>query len=119
MAQFGSAPALGAGGRGFKSRQPDRKTPEASRNAGRLLGLSWAIRERIWLVNGYERTNHGLRRRRPATSPTTPSPGPWGGPAKAEEVSSVKAQVAAMPTILTLGESDAVPVGTIIIRKEA
>ena len=55
----------------------------------------------------------------PATSPTTLSPGQWGGQVKAEEASAVKAQVAAMPTILTLGESDAIPVGTIIIRKEA
>ncbi|WP_178388124.1 hypothetical protein [Actinomyces oris] len=55
----------------------------------------------------------------PATSPTTPSPGPWGGLAKADEASAGKAQVVVMPTILTLGASGAVPVGTIIIRKEA
>ena len=59
------SPALGAGGRGFKSRQPDRKTAKSSHIMGYLLSSSYAILGyrwlARWLADGYERTSHGLR----------------------------------------------------------
>ncbi len=79
MAQLGSAPALGAGGRGFKSRHPDSRKGLLSRPFLRFLELflPWRCARNIGFVRSAAWHNGGVSERfesslRAAGEPCTP-----------------------------------------------